>query len=187
MARAGFDGATIDAIAEKAGVSPQTVYATFGSKRGIVAELLETARFGPGYVTAVRRARDEDDPERRLRGVAGVARQIFEAERHELDLLRGAGAVSPELAALERSRETGRYDSQAAVVEFLAGSGRLKPALDVPQARDILWTLTARETFRLLVVERGWPPSRYQAWLGDLLVSALLGPAPKRRRAPSKR
>src|ERR1700694_4992500 len=48
----GFDGTTIDAIAREAGVAVQTVYAIFGSKRGIVAGLMDQARFGPDHAEA---------------------------------------------------------------------------------------------------------------------------------------
>ncbi|MEG2005229.1 MAG: helix-turn-helix domain-containing protein, partial [Bilophila sp.] len=37
----GYAGMTVEAIAKEAGVSTQTVYAVFGSKRGIMAELLD--------------------------------------------------------------------------------------------------------------------------------------------------
>jgi hypothetical protein len=43
-------------------------------------------------------------------------------------------------------------------------------------ARDILWTLTSPDIYRNLVVERRWGPQRYEDWLGDTLVSALLKP-----------
>ena len=37
----GYSGATIEAIAEKAGVAKETVYAIFGSKRSILVFLLD--------------------------------------------------------------------------------------------------------------------------------------------------
>lgn len=189
MAASGFDGTTIDAIARDAGVSVQTIYAVFGSKKGILAELLEHASFGPAYLEAVKAARETHDPAGRLRGAAAITRQVYDGERIELEFLRGAGAISPELAAIVRSRESARYEAQAGLIEFLVASGALRDGLDAVAARDVLWTLTGRETFRMLVVERRWSPSRYQAWLADLLVTALLspstnGPRPRKRRRP---
>jgi AcrR family transcriptional regulator len=188
MATSGFDGATIEAIARRARVSTQTVYAIFGSKKGIVAELLERASFGPAYLDAVKKAKETNDPAERLRGAAGIARQVYDSERAELELLRGAAAVSPELAGVERAREIARYEHQARLIESLVASGRLRPGVDAATARDILWTLTGRETFRMLVNERRWSPARYQSWLGDLLVSALLtGSEPTRPVQRAKR
>jgi AcrR family transcriptional regulator len=170
----GFDGTTIEAIAREAGVAPQTVYAVFGSKRGIVAELLDRARFGPGYVDQVEKAAHASDPADRLRLVAGIARRIFDAERAELEILRGAGAL--ELGAKEREREDSRREAQAGVVDVLVASKRLRKGLDVEATRDVLWTFTGRDIYRMLVLERGWASDRYEAWLGEFLVGALLRP-----------
>jgi TetR/AcrR family transcriptional regulator, regulator of cefoperazone and chloramphenicol sensitivity len=171
----GFDGTTIDAIAREAGVATPTVYAAFGSKRGLVAELLDRARFGTGYQELIAQALAASSPADRLGFSARIARQVYDAERAELDLLRGAGAVSPELAALERGHEHERMAAQAALIEQLASARLLR--VDAAAAADILWTLTGREIYRMLVVERGWSSDRYQAWLDETLTGALLGPA----------
>jgi TetR/AcrR family transcriptional regulator, regulator of cefoperazone and chloramphenicol sensitivity len=176
LAAHGYDGATVDAIARAAGVAVPTVYAAFGSKRGIVAELMDRARFGPAYEAAVAGALASTDPARRLALVARVARTIYTAERAEFDALRGLGAVAPELAALQREAEDRRRVAQRPVIDDLADAHRLRPDLDREAARDILWTLTARETYRLLVVEREWSADRYEAWLAELLTTSLLAP-----------
>jgi len=45
----GYAGTTTEVVAEEAGVSPRTVLAAFGSKRGILAELLSLNSFGERY------------------------------------------------------------------------------------------------------------------------------------------
>ncbi|MFJ9370900.1 hypothetical protein ACIRRA_41720 [Nocardia sp. NPDC101769] len=105
--------------------------------------------------------------------VAAIACRVLDAERSEMHLLRGAAAVSPELAAIGQ-KEQMRFEQQAPVIDVLVDSGRLENGLDVPTARDILWTLSGRETYRMLVIERGWSSERYEAWLSELLVAALL-------------
>ncbi|MEU6579292.1 helix-turn-helix domain-containing protein [Nocardia sp. NPDC046763] len=174
MTEKGFDGATIAEIARAAGVSAQTVYAVFGSKKGILAELMDNARFDDDYLVTVRTAKETTDPVQRLRLVAAIARRVLDAERSEMHLLHGAAAVSPELAAIGQEKEQMRFEQQAPVIDVLVGSGRLKAGLDVATARDILWTLSGRETYRMLVIERGWSSERYEAWLAELLVEALL-------------
>jgi hypothetical protein len=57
----------------------------------------------------------------------------------------------------------------------------LRPGLTPEQAHDILWTLTAREAYRLMVIERGWSVAKYEDWLGDLLVRELISPTAQRR------
>jgi AcrR family transcriptional regulator len=170
----GYDGATIESVARAAHVSPQTVYAAFGSKRGILAGLLDSARFGSAYLETVARVKDAAGPAERLRLVAAIARRVYDAERSELDLLRGAGAVSPDLAELDREHERRRLDAQAPTVAMLARSGHLRADLDAATAGDIVWTMTGREIYRMLVSDRGWTSDRYEAWLGETLISALL-------------
>src|SRR6266852_7869026 len=58
----GYSGMTIEAIANKAEVSVPTVYAVFGSKTGILAELMDEATFGPEYEQLVRQALETEDP-----------------------------------------------------------------------------------------------------------------------------
>jgi hypothetical protein len=47
----------------------------------------------------------------------------------------------------------------------------LKPA----RAREILWAMTSRDLYRMLVRERGWPSQEFEDWLGGTLVDVLLG------------
>src|SRR5271163_3326018 len=63
----GFAEATIDAIASESGVAAPTVYAVFGSKRGILQGLMERAAFSSQYQDLVREAMKSDDPATRLR------------------------------------------------------------------------------------------------------------------------
>ena len=167
---------TIDAIAQRAEVSAQSVYAIFKSKTGILIELLNQSTFGADYDEAVRRALSASDPETRLRLAAPIARQIHDAQSATFDLLRGAGVLAPELAKLEQERECLRYERQERMIISLRDAGRLRPELDHATARDIFWMLTGRDLYRMLVRERGWSSQKYQDWLADSLVQSLLIP-----------
>ncbi len=172
----GYAGMTIEAIAQRAEVSAQSVYAIFRSKTGILTELLDQSTLRAGYEQLVRQALSAADPETRLRVAASIARQIHGARSTTFDLLRGAGVVAPELAKLEQQRECLRYERQENMISSLREAGRLRPALDHESARDIFWTLTGRDVYRMLVRERGWSPQKYQDWLADTLVHSLLTP-----------
>jgi len=170
----GYAGMTVDAIAKEAGVAAPTVYAAFGSKTGILAELLDQARFGPGFEELVQQTMAASEPLERLRFVARIARTVYESESKIVDLLRGAGMVAPELAALEKESECRRYEAQEPNITLIIQAGRLRSDLDATTARDVLWSMTGRESYRMLVRERGWTPDRYEAWLADMLTKALL-------------
>jgi AcrR family transcriptional regulator len=176
LLRDGYAGMTIEAIAQRAEVSAQSVYGIFGSKTGILIELLNQSTFGPDYEDAVRRALSASDPETRLRLAAPIARQIHDAQSATFDLMRGAGVVAPELAKLEQEREGLRYERQERMIISLRDAGRLRAELSQRSARDIFWMLTGRDVYRMLVCERGWSPQKYQDWLADTLVRSLLTP-----------
>jgi AcrR family transcriptional regulator len=177
LAAEGYAGMTVEAVARRAEVAVQTVYAVFGSKTGILAELLNQTTFGADYENTVRQILEEKDPEKRLRGAARIARQIHDAQREGFELLRGAGVVAPELARLEQERERIRYEREEAMILSLRDAKRLRPGLSYRAARDILWTLTGSDVYRMLVREREWSSQKYQDWLADTLVRSLLSPS----------
>jgi AcrR family transcriptional regulator len=172
----GYSATTIESIAEAAGVAPPTVYAVFRSKEGIVMDLVGRASFGPEYQALVDEALKADDPVKRLQFAARIACQIHDAQRAEFALLRSAGIMTPGVAALEEEFASSRFEAQAELVDLVEDSGQLRPHLKKSDARDILWALTGRELYWMLVVDKGWSPARYQEWLADLICMALLEP-----------
>jgi AcrR family transcriptional regulator len=174
LSERGYEATTMNAVAERAGVAVQTVYAAFESKRGIVAALLDEARFGATYKETVRQARETNDPRSRVRFAARIACKVHEAECAEIALLLSIVGVSPELAQGEADAEMARREAQHALVILLAESEALKPGLDVERARDVLWALTGRDLFRAMVVTRRWAVDAYERWLADLLERELL-------------
>jgi len=157
----------------------------FKSKTGILRELLDQAGFGPDYESAVQRALSASDPIVRLRLAAPIARGIHESQSAILDLLRGAGVVAPELARLERQKEGQRYERQEGTIAILRSSGKLRSGLDYTTARDIFWTLTGRDLYRMLVRDRGWSAEKYEDWLANTLVDSLVGSQRKSASRPS--
>jgi AcrR family transcriptional regulator len=182
LQRAGYGGMTVEAIAQRARVSAQSVYALFKSKAGILTELLDQSTFGDEYEEAVRQAMSASDPETRLRLAARIARQIHEPLSAAFDLLRGAGVIAPELAKLEQQRERLRYERQERMIISLRDAKRLRLGLSHQTARDIFWMLTGRDVYRMLVRERRWSPQKYQDWLADTLVRSLLRPGKDKAR-----
>ncbi|WP_051978353.1 TetR/AcrR family transcriptional regulator [Edaphobacter aggregans] len=171
----GYAGMTIPTVAKAAGVAVPTVYAIFRSKKGIVSELLDAARFGEAYQALLAEARAVKDPMVLLEFPPRFSRRIYEAEIPVENLLRGAGMVAPELAAVEDERNCQRYDSQVMVIDALERGGLLRVGLSRDAARAILWALTSREMFRMLVRERGWTGDEYEAWLRRAIRWELVG------------
>ena len=175
LEKTGYAGMTISAVAKAAGVAVPTVYAIFGSKKGIVSELLDAARFGEAYQALFAQVMKLTDPLERLAFAPRFARQIYEAEVPVENLLRGAGMLAPELAAVEQERDFQRYDHQAMQIDGLQRAKLLRAGLSREAARDVLWSLTSRELYRMLVRERGWSGDQYEQWLKDVIRRELTG------------
>ena len=180
LADGSYAATTVEAIASKAGVAVDTVYASFGSKRGVLKALLDVRVGGddapvdlldrPGP-QAVRR---ETNQRRQVAAFATDVSAIIERARPVDDIIRGAAAVDAEIAAFRTKAQEHRFRNVRQLVSWLAANGPLKEGLTEEEAAAIVWTLTSPEVHRLLRVNRGWPPERYTAWLRDTLTGNLL-------------
>jgi AcrR family transcriptional regulator len=170
----GFDKTTVDGIAAAARVSAPTVYALFKSKEWILKELIHETVFDERDRSLVNETASSHDPKQALKVVARIARQVHDAQESEIGLIRGASVLSPELRALVLGEEDIRYERQQFVILALQKEGLLVDTLNTAHARDILWSFTSRDLYRMLVVEKGWSSDEYEAWLGRTLLHTLV-------------
>ena len=56
----------------------------------------------------------------------------------------------------------------------LERSGRPRAGLSGRQAVDLVWALAGPQTYEQLVLDRGWGPQRFEAWLGEALAGLVL-------------
>jgi AcrR family transcriptional regulator len=173
----GYDGASIAAIAEQAGVSEETVYARFRNKRTLLGELVRravrgddprpvTEQAGPKALAAITDQREQlrvfaDDVVRRLERAAPL-----------VAVVAGASRSDPELAALLARLHGDRLRNLGVLVDALASNGRLR--LERAEALETVWALTSPELHQALVRVRGWSRRRYCDWLADSLATLLL-------------
>lgn len=185
----GYAGTTIRAIAARADVSPETVYATFGAKRSLLSRLVDISIAGDDTAPPVieqgwvQQLREEPDVHRRLRLLAHQGRSILERRAALDDVVRGAASADPEIAALRDRGRAERFAGQREFLRIVVGGGSLREGIDLETAADILYALGSPETFRLLVVDRGWSGDQFEAWYGESLERLLLGPAESNRRS----
>lgn len=177
--RKGIDATTIGQIAERAGVSEATVYATVKSKSGLLHALMQEAMFGPRFQGAQQKLAGVTDAVERIALTAQVARAIYEGESSELSVLMKAAAFSPELRKSQQAFEAMRREMQHERIEALFRSGRARAGLTPESAATLMWLYTAREIYAKLVHEAGWSPDDYQAWLERTLLETLTSPAPR--------
>ena len=180
FAARGYPVSTVEAIAAASGVAVDTVYAAFGSKRGVLQALLNMRvggdeaeldlldRAGP---QAVRR---EPDQKAQLAAFAADVSAIVERARPVDDIVRGAAAVDADIAAFRSETEAYRYRNMRQFISWLAAKGPLAHGLTEDDAAAIVWTITSPEVHGKLRVARGWSAERYAAWLAQSLARILL-------------
>ncbi|RNL73576.1 TetR/AcrR family transcriptional regulator [Streptomyces sp. I6] len=178
----GWAATTVDEIARSAHVGVQTVYFTFGNKRALLKEVLDTAVAGDADPVATlerswaRELLAEPDPATQLRLQAAGARRILQRAAPVLEVVRGAAAAEPELAELWQASLRQRHTVQLRFARALEAktSAGLRDGHDAASAADIAMALLGPETYGLLVNGRGWTPGRWQQWAADCLVRQLL-------------
>ncbi|MBI2707013.1 MAG: TetR/AcrR family transcriptional regulator [Proteobacteria bacterium] len=170
----GFEGVTIEQMAQAADVSAPTIYSLFQSKRGVLRALMDNALPVDQFEALVAAAKQEKSAKAHLAISAKIARQIYDAERAQMDIFRGAAILAPEFKEFEKERELRRYKRQEESVKMIVQEGALLKGLTLSKARDILWALTGRDMYRMFVVEQGWTSEEYETWLAQLLVKTLI-------------
>jgi AcrR family transcriptional regulator len=173
----GYAGTTIAAIAEAAGVSPETVYKRFGGKPGLVRELRTHALLGAGPIAAEDRSdqlRELDDPRAVVRGWAKLAGEVAPRVAPILKLVREAAVLDPTLQELADELDHDRLRRMRANARYLAEAGHLRPGVSPTQATDLLFAVSSQEMYDLLVVRRGWSLRRYTHFVATSIESALL-------------
>lgn len=169
----GYAAASIESVAEAAGVSPRTVYAGFGTKKAILAAICEEWLAESGVVEEVRAAAGLASLPERLALVARASRRQWESERGLLGLLGAAAASDAEVA---RMLAGWRADRAAAMRSVLDGvASQLADGVSDEHAGAVLRALSAAEVFVELVGGEGWTAAAYEDWLAGVLRGLLVG------------
>jgi len=169
-------------IADAAAVSPETVYATYGSKRNLLEAVVTEAATGDAEHAGVLDAAwfgdlvAEPDQRRRFALMSEATRSILGRAAPVAAVVRDAAAADPEIAALWDAMETQRHDDVRSLVRLLADAGPL--AVSEEEAVDLMWGLSrSTDLYRTLTVDRGWGDERAFAAVTELIAGAVLGAA----------
>ena len=188
--RLGYSATTMAAIAEAAGVSHETVYASLGPKPVVFRHLVETSLSGtdepipPLERDYARRVMDEQNPGRLIDIYASAMRETQERLAPLFDVLMNGAKTSPELASYHGELLKRRAHYTRLIAGHLAEIGGLRADVPIGVAADVLFAFNSSEFFLLFVRDRGWPPQFFERWLAGAWKTLLL---PDHRGLPDKR
>ena len=174
----GYARTTVAAVADAAGVSPETIYVSLGGKRGLLEGVMDIT--GP-HDSVVdddswwHEVADLPDPARRLDKIVEYSCRIMARTRPIHAIIRGAADKEPFAAALGRQLLAERLDNQTDRIRRYLGDA-LRPGLTVAEAGQRYCALAGPELYHLLTVEMSWTAGQHQTWLTALLRTELLGP-----------
>jgi AcrR family transcriptional regulator len=181
----GYTGTTVTRLAAAAGVSVQTLYLAWGSKRELLRGYMERALAGDAGSPEDAAARfDGMSPAERLAELARVVAEIAERAAPGWRLYRDAAAVDPEIAGdwnelqLLRHQLIARVLGDVPVAELADG---LTPAVAI----DTAWAIASPDTYDLLVNRLGYGLDDFRSWMAMTLTTAILG-APRGSSAGSR-
>ncbi|MFI6466697.1 TetR/AcrR family transcriptional regulator [Streptomyces sp. NPDC050528] len=174
--RDGYHATTIKAVAERAGVSPETVYKSFGGKPGLVKALWDITLAGDDdpvpmgdrpQIQQILRTRELST---KLRLYGTYVRGIHERITPLFALLTQAG---PDVGEVLETGEQERLTGVTAFVTHLDETGALRPDADPAQVADAVWALAGPQLYTQLTAGRGWSADTYEQWLADTLTATL--------------
>ncbi|MFL5713894.1 MAG: TetR/AcrR family transcriptional regulator [Chloroflexota bacterium] len=176
----GYAATTMAAVADRAGVALDTVYAAVGAKPVLFRELVEAAISGTDRAVPaderdyVRQIQATPDAAGKLAVYAGALRRIHQRLAPLLQIVRAAAPVAPEIGEMWQAIARRRAANMRRFAEELMATGQVRPDLDVGEVADVVWATNSSEFYLLLVEDRGWEPERFERWLADTWCRLLL-------------
>lgn len=160
-------------VAERAGVTRQTVYEHFGSRSGLLLALVDWIDETEGIADVVRPMRAAPTGAEALdlfvTAIATMTPRIYAVavallrERHR----------DPDAASAFEDRMARRRRDLKRIFEQLDAEGNLAPGWSVAAATDWAWMVTGIPAWEQLVIERGWSAEDYERHARAALRSTL--------------
>lgn len=174
----GYGGTTITQVAERAGVSPETIYATFKNKATLLHRTWDVTVGGDDEEVVFHERpeaiamRSEPDLAERLMMQARLSTATARRMTPFVRSVQGAASSEPSAAEMAAEMQRQRLNGISVMAAEAAATGQLKVSED--ECRDIVWAMTDGHLWHQLVVERGWSDEQYADWLGRTWVAHLV-------------
>jgi AcrR family transcriptional regulator len=171
----GYAGTTVTRLAATAGVSVQTLYLAWGSKRELLRGYMESVLAGDAASPAEAASRFTGmSPAERLAELANLVAEIAGRAATGWGLYRDAAAVDLEIAGDWNELQLLRHQLVARVLDGIPASA-FADGVTLADAIDTAWVIVSPESYDLLVNRRGFSLDQFRGWMQSTLGSALLG------------
>jgi len=172
----GFSATTMEAVAEAAGVSVQTVYFTFSTKGELLQAVYEHAVLGPEHTPPPLMPwwPASNDGYEITAAVARLVHGTMELLDRAAPLVWSVLGDDGARAKYEHNEQLRRF-GYAELIGALTEKHPLRTDLTPTQARDILLVLTGPQLFVQYTRDFGWSSDALAAWLTQAVLELLFG------------
>ncbi len=173
----GYAATTIRGIAQTAGVSPETVYKSFGSKVELLRRWIDALTAGPEPVPVIEQEwieqlRAAPDRRRRVEIASEATADIHGRVATAMTVLAAAAHADEAAADLWGELRRQRRSDVRAILTLITAPDDGNDVDSVSEEMvDIAYALTEAHLHHVLVHQQGWSQERYTAWLTELLWS----------------
>src|ERR1700744_5557688 len=173
----GYAGTTVPRLAAAAGVSVQTLYLAWGSKRALLRGYMENALAGGDGSPEDASLRFAGPPPReRLAELPRLIPEIAGRAATGWTLYRDAAAVDPEIAADWNELQLLRHRLISRVLADIPATA-LAEGLTIKSAADTAWAIASPESYDLLAHRLGYQLEEFRNWMKQTLTAAILAPS----------
>jgi AcrR family transcriptional regulator len=175
----GYAATTVAQVAQRAGVSVDTLYASVGRKPQLLLAAHDTVLAGDDepvpaeqrdYVVAVRRA---EGARAKIAVYAEALGRLLPRAVPLSDALRVAAVTDPGCRAVWDGLNARRAANMRLFAADLRATGELRADLDDDDVADLVWSMNSPEYY-LLVTGTGRSPAQYAALVADVWTRVLL-------------
>lgn len=183
--REGYGPTTMPAIANAAGVSRATVFNSVGGKAEVLKACYDVAIVGddkplPIYARHEMQAMfAEPDARPTITRYAAIITAIGARVSRIYEVFRAAAGADPQVREKWTQIQDERHFGATRFAEMISAKTPLPGGLSLSEAADIIWVLIDNSLYHRLVIERSWPPDRFQRWFATTLCAHLLDHQPE--------
>ncbi len=174
----GFGGTTVAEVAAASGVSPETIYKTFGGKAGLVRAIQKQSLLGSKHLAAEQRSEwaqeTAEDPLMLMHHFGQLAAEVSPLVVPINLLIRDAAMTGDTgMAALLQEVDEARHSRMLRNARHLLDRGFLREDVSAEQAADVMFACTTPELFETLVTKRGWTAEQFGTFVASTLAANL--------------
>jgi AcrR family transcriptional regulator len=178
----GYGRTTIADVARAAGVSAETIYATFKNKATLLHRVWDVTIGGDDEEVVfherpeIQAMRAEPDLVKRFMMHARISTATARRMTPFRLAVQAAAGSEPSAAEMLAEMDRQRLTGMGVMAAEAAKTGQL--AVSERECRDIVWAMSDGQLWHQFVNGRGWSDEQYADWLGRVWVASLVRPQP---------